>query len=521
MTALIIILSIILLVVVILQVSKLTELYSRIRGEEEVELRSNRNQGNAMLLFMIGLLVLTILTSYAWKNYMLGYGPHKSASAHGGSLDNMFNVTLFFTGVVFVITHIVLFYFAWRYKKVKGSKATFWPHNNTLEIVWSAIPAVVMTYLVIKGLLAWNTVMADVGNDEDYMEIEATGYQFAWHLRYPGPDGVLGTRDYKLISAENPLGQDWNDPKNFDDFHPDELWLPVNKKVRVRIMARDVLHNFYLPHFRVKMDAVPGLPTYFVFTPTKTTEEYREELRNYPEYNKPKDPSDPNSLMLWEEFNYELACAELCGRSHYSMRRIVRIVSEDEYNAWLAKQQSYYIQNIKDKLSDPHRGLMLGYDKARSHEILNTSIERALQLELITGDTTLAAAAEQGMETGGDTTIVDERVIRLDFVQFDPGRATMTKDARSQLVDLYEILNEHPEVKIELAVHTDNRGDAEANQALSQRRAEAMKIFLTELGIDEDRMTAVGYGSSRPVATNDTPDGRQRNRRAEFRIIAQ
>ncbi len=128
----------------------------------------------------------------------MGYGPHQSASAHGRVLDSLFNVTLFFCGIVFVITHVALFYFAYRYKKVKGSKGTHWAHNNTLEIVWSAIPAVVMTYLVIKGLLAWNTVMADIKPDENVFEIEATGYQFAWHLRYPGPDGVLGSRDYHL-----------------------------------------------------------------------------------------------------------------------------------------------------------------------------------------------------------------------------------------------------------------------------------------------------------------------------------
>ena len=109
MTAVIIGLSIILLVTVILQISKLTDLYARIRGEEEVEDRLNRNQGRAMLLFMVGFLILCILTAYAWKNHMFGYGPHKSASAHGGVLDSMFNTTLLFTGIVFVITHIALF----------------------------------------------------------------------------------------------------------------------------------------------------------------------------------------------------------------------------------------------------------------------------------------------------------------------------------------------------------------------------------------------------------------------------
>src|SRR5687767_516628 len=521
MTAFIIVLSIILLVVVILQISKLTELYARIRGEEEVEERSNINQGRAMLLFMIGLLVLCVITAYAWKNYMMGYGPHTAASAHGGVLDNMFDVTLFFTGIVFVLTHIALFYFAWRYKKVKGTKGVYWPHNNTLEIVWSAVPAVVMTYLVIKGLLAWNTVMADVGEGEEHIEIEATGYQFAWHLRYPGPDGVLGARNYKLTSGENPLGQDWTDPKNFDDIHPDELWLPVNKKVRVRIMARDVLHNFYLPHFRVKMDAIPGLPTYFVFTPTMTTEEYREELRSYPEYNKPVDSDDPESPLLWEEFNYELACAELCGRSHYSMRRIVRIVSQEEYDAWLEKQQSFYISSIRGKLSDPHRGILLDVEKNQNRDDLNTSIESALGLNMVAGDTTLAAAAADPSASTAAPSASDRRTIQLQYVLFDRGSSRLTEDSKFQLTDLAEILKKYPQIRIEIATHTANTGNEATNKTLSQQRSDAAKAYLVSQGIESSRVVAMGYGSSQPLDTTNTDAARQKNARTEIRIIAQ
>ena len=105
--------------------------------------------------------------------------------------------------------------------------------------------------------------MPDVDPNEDFTEIEATGYQFAWDIRYPGADGVLGTKDYRLIGGANNLGQDWLDEKNLDDFQPAELYFVKGQKVRVRITAKDVLHNFYLPHFRVKMDAVPGLPTLF------------------------------------------------------------------------------------------------------------------------------------------------------------------------------------------------------------------------------------------------------------------
>ncbi len=435
---------------------------------------------------------------------MLGYGPHKPASAHGGVLDDLFNVTLLFCGIVFVLTHIALFYLAYRYKKVKGSKGTHWAHNNTLEIVWSAIPAVVMTYLVIKGLLAWNTVMADVKPDEVVMEIEATGYQFAWHLRYPGPDGVLGARDYKKVGPENPLGQDWTDPKNFDDFHPDELWLPINQKVRVRITARDVIHSFFLPHFRVKMDAVPGLPTYFVFTPTKTTEEYREELSQYPEYNVHKDPLDPTSPLLWEEFNYELACAELCGKSHYSMRRIVRIVSEEEYNAWLEKQQSYYASNIRNKDIDPNKGKLLDFEILQNREALNMSIEKA------TVDTGIPVADG-----------IDLKTIRLDFVQFEPGSNILTTDSKYQLNDLAEILKKYPQIRIELRGHTDNVGVPAANRMLSQQRADTARDYLVVQGIGAGRLTAVGYGQTKPIETNDTDAGRQKNKRTEFKIIAQ
>lgn len=361
MTALFVLLCVILIGIIVVQIGKVTELAGKIRGEEEAQERTNRTQAGYSMIFMVVFLVASAVSAVYYKDSMLWYGPNESASVHGGSIDYIFNVTLFFTGIVFFITQILLFYFAYKYRARRGSKAEYISHNNRLEVIWTAIPAVVMTFLVVGGLDAWNDVMADVQEGEDYIEIEATGYQFAWHLRYPGPDGKLGTRDYKMISATNPLGQVWSDEKNFDDFHPSEIVLPVGKKVRVRITSRDVLHNFYLPHFRVKMDAVPGMPTYFVFTPKTTTEEYRAKLSvldeegqpQYPEWHMPFDPEDPEGPAKFEEFNYELACAELCGKGHYSMRRTVRIVSEAEYKNWLSEQQSFYESTIKGTDDDP------------------------------------------------------------------------------------------------------------------------------------------------------------------------
>ncbi|MFN7118479.1 MAG: cytochrome c oxidase subunit II [Saprospiraceae bacterium] len=364
MTALLIIICLLLIGVIVVQIGRVTELATKIRGEEEMQLVVNRRQGVMSMVFMVLFLIGCIVSGVMYKNWMLGYGPHQAASAHGDRLDSMFNITLFFTGIVFIITQIALFYFAYKYRGEKGKRAAFISHNNRLEIIWTAIPAVVMAFLVINGLDAWNDVMADVEPGEDFIEVEATGYQFAWSLRYPGPDGQLGTKNYKLIKdGVNPLGQDWTDLKNLDDIHADELVLPVGKKVRVRITARDVLHNFYLPHFRLKMDAVPGMPTYFVFTPTKTTAEYREELSKYAEYQKP-DPENPEQ-MLWETFNYELACAELCGNGHFSMRRVVRIVTEEEYQAWLAQQKSYYLSQIRNTDNDPFKGKLFDFEEGQ------------------------------------------------------------------------------------------------------------------------------------------------------------
>ncbi len=365
MTALISIICLVLIALVVVQIGKVNELASRIRGEKEAQEEANTWNGRFSLIFMVVFLIGCVVSALYYKNSILGYGPHISASEHGVILDSLFNTTLFITGIVFVITHVLLFWFAYKYQGKSGRKAIFLSHDNKLEVIWTAIPAVVMTFLVVGGLDAWNEVMADIGPNEEHIEIEATGMQFLWVMRYSGPDGVLGTKNYKLITANNQLGIDFTDDKSLDDVVSsaagEAIKLPIGKKVRVRITARDVLHNFDLPHFRVKMDAIPGLPTYFVFTPSITTQDYRERLgaldKNgeplYPEWHELSDPTDPESKPRWQEFQFELACAELCGRGHYSMRRIVEIVSVEEYDIWAKEQTSFYETTIKGLPEDP------------------------------------------------------------------------------------------------------------------------------------------------------------------------
>jgi cytochrome c oxidase subunit 2 len=363
MTFLVILLCVILIAVVAVQLGKLNELSLKIKGEEQAELDANRWSARGFLLFLPLFLIGTVGSAIYYRPYLLGYGPNVAASEHGSSIDHIMWVTIVVTGIVFLLTHIALFWFAYRYKHTKNSKPLFFAHNTNLELVWTFIPAITMAYLVISGLLVWNKVMADVKPGEELLEVEAMGYQFAWGLRHPGKDGLLGTRDYTLISASNPFGQDWSDVKNTDDIQVDELVLPKGKQVRVRITSKDVLHSFYLPHFRVKMDAVPGIPTYFVFTPKYTTQEYREKLRDsgLEFWLEPADPSEPNGARRWEKFEFELACAELCGNGHYSMRRVVRVLPQAEYDKWLEEQygKSFYLQNVRGKADDPLEGKTL------------------------------------------------------------------------------------------------------------------------------------------------------------------
>lgn len=503
MTGIIILLCVALIAVVFVQIGKVFDLTAQIKGEREVMRDNSKWNGWLSLAFMVLFLVSVFVSAWKYKNVMMGYGPHESASAHGGLLDELFNVTLFFTGIVFVLTHIALFWFAYKYRWQENRKAQFIPHDNRLEVWWTVVPAVVMTVLVVRGLNAWNTVMADVKPDEDFIEIEATAQQFGWTIRYPGPDGKLGARDFRLCKDANSLlGLDFTDEKSHDDVVSagagDPVVLPVGKKVRVRIIAKDVLHNFDLPHFRVKMDAVPGLPTYFIFTPTKTTAEYRDGLRKYEEYNEPFDPAEPTGPKRWEKFDYELACAELCGKGHYSMRRLIKIVSPEEFDAWYKTQKSYYLNEIRDKKGDPNIGKVLPIEVGVRKQEFSAAIEKAV-----------SAATEA------------DKTITLSHINFETGSAALTADSRYELDNCVDALNKYPNMTVEVAGHTDNVGDPAANRALSASRAASVVKYLADRGVAASRLKPTGYGDTRPLQPNDTPENRAKNRRTEFKILTQ
>jgi cytochrome c oxidase subunit 2 len=493
-----------LLAVVVIQMGKLSELAVKIRGEEVSEIRNNNLQGRALVIFMVVLVVAVIWSALYYKNYMFGYGPLTSASEHGFELDRIFNVTVIVTGIVFFITQILLFWYAYKYRNIGGKKALFFAHDTRLELIWTTVPALVMLYLVVTGLFAWNNIFSPLTEKDKFIEIEATGYQFAWDVRYPGADGKLGNKDFRLIDpAGNALGIDWKDEASVDDVvlgGSDKIVIPKDSTIKVRITAKDVLHSFYLPHFRVKMDAVPGLPTSFIFKPVLTTKEFREQLSKYPEWQQPTDPADPNSPKKWETFEYELACAELCGKGHYSMRRVVEVVTQQEFNTWMAAQKPYYTANIRGTSKDPWDGKKLfpGEIKARGFELRST-VARYVE----------------------DTTGTMSNVINLEHVFYVTGSSDLNNDmSKYELDNLVTLMGRFPKMRVELAGHTDNVGDAASNLKLSSERAVKVKEYLVSKGVSGDRLVAKGYGQEHPVETNDTPEGRRKNRRTELRIIS-
>ena len=323
MTEMIIVILVVLVFIIIYQVGKTSEYASAMNGIEETNKTTNRVIAALLVIFFIcGLYGI-------WKcnEYFQGKMLPIAACKTGEAFDSMFKVTLIVTGIVFFATQAVLFWFAYKYQSSEKRKtAYFFSHDNKLEIIWTTIPAIAMTILVVIGLKNWFTVTAPA--PDDAMVVEIVGKQFNWIVRYPGKDKELGVRDFRKINdANNVLGLDWNDPHNMDDIiSQQEMHLVVNKPVKLLIGSRDVIHDVGLPHFRLKMDAVPGIATTLSFTPSITTDSMKKITGN-------------------PDFVYEIACDQLCGKGHYSMRGVIVVETQEQYDAWMAKQQTYYSLN--------------------------------------------------------------------------------------------------------------------------------------------------------------------------------
>ncbi len=209
----------------------------------------------------------------------------EGVSSYSERVDYLFYLILWITGIIFVIVEFLLLFFLFRYRHREGRRALYTHGNNRVEVVWTIVPAVICVVIALLSRRSWADIKQMM--PKDAMPIEITGEQFAWNIRYPGPDGKLGTAD--------------------DVVTLNQLHFPVGRPVVATLRSKDVIHSFFLPEFRVKQDAVPGMSTRIWF--------------------------DAMRVGHWE-----IACAELCGLGHYRMKGFVTVESPEEYEKWLKEQ---------------------------------------------------------------------------------------------------------------------------------------------------------------------------------------
>ena len=308
--------------VVVFQISKASEYVSVLKGEEKSFKQSNRINAFMFLAFLVVGLIAAWFCNETYYGKTLMAQP--AASEHGEKIDFMLKLTFAVTGVVFLLTQILLFWFAFKYQYTEKRKAYFFSHDNKLELIWTVVPAIFLTVLVGFGLFYWFKITGDAPKNSQVVEI--TGKQFNWMMRYPGKDNVLGRKNYRLTDASNgnALGVDWEDGASHDDIEATEMHLVVNKPVQLVVNAQDVIHDVGLVHFRLKMDAVPGIPTTLWFTPKYTTAQMKEITGN-------------------KDFVYEISCDQMCGSGHYSMRGVIIVETQAEYDAWMTSKKPQYV----------------------------------------------------------------------------------------------------------------------------------------------------------------------------------
>jgi cytochrome c oxidase subunit 2 len=319
---------VVLIFVVIFQIAKASEYVSVLKGEEVSRKQNNKINGFLMVVFLVlGLVGVWYCNELLYDKTLL---VQDAASVEGARVDSMLWVTLAVTGIVFIATQVVLFVFAYKYQEDTNRKVVFFAHSTKLELIWTVIPAIALTVLVVIGLRNWFLFTGEP--PKNAMVVEVTGKQFGWIYRYPGKDGSFGKKYYKNIdNASNSLGLIWDDELAQDDIVMEQtVYLIKGKPVKFVLGSRDVIHDVGLSHFRLKMDAVPGIPTTMWFTPKYTTKEMKELTNN------------PN-------FQYEISCDQMCGNGHYSMKGVIEVVDQEEFDAIMAKQKPYYYTAFPEK----------------------------------------------------------------------------------------------------------------------------------------------------------------------------
>ena len=252
------------------------------------------------LLFALATLTLVaVATFYFTKDWL---PPLKSDRVE---IDAAIAITLAVTGAAFILTNVLLAYFGWRYQDHEGARSAYWHDNQKLEITWTLVTAAILAFFLFNALGLWAQVNS--APPADAMLVEVTGQQFAWNVRYPGADGILGKTNNAIASQDNPIGVVAEDPGSKDDvLLLNSIYLPLDRPVKIQVRSMDVIHSFFLPNFRVKQDAMPGMTIEIWFVPRQAGD-------------------------------YDLACAEHCGLGHYRMRGQVHVVAAADFDRTLTE----------------------------------------------------------------------------------------------------------------------------------------------------------------------------------------
>lgn len=252
-----------------------------------------------LVLVVVGSVLFHMLSPWWWT----------PIASNWSYIDHTLVITFWITGIVFAAVVLFMAYCVFRFRHREGIKADYEPESKRLESWLTLITAVGVAAMLAPGLYVWGQY---VTVPDDATEVEVVAQQWQWSYRLPGEDGRLGKADNRLVSGENPLGVDPDDPNGQDDvvIEADDLHLPLDKPVKMLLRSIDVLHDFYVPEFRAKMDMVPGSVTYFWFTPTKAGD-------------------------------FEVLCAELCGTGHGFMRGVVVVDAQGDYDEWLQEQSTF------------------------------------------------------------------------------------------------------------------------------------------------------------------------------------
>jgi cytochrome c oxidase subunit 2 len=230
-------------------------------------------------------------------------------ASNWGFIDTVIQITFVVTGIVFVAILLFTAYCVYRYRFRADRRSEYKPEDPKLEWWLTGLTSVGVVIMLAPGLVAWNDF---VTVPEDAAAFEVVGQQWNWKFRFPGKDGVLGTSDARNINDDNPFGLNADDPNGQDDILVDdsELHLPLGQPVQALLRSIDVLHDFYVPQFRAKMDMVPGMITFFWLTPIRTG-------------------------------TFDILCFELCGIGHHEMRGTVVVEAPEDFEAWLGEQTTF------------------------------------------------------------------------------------------------------------------------------------------------------------------------------------